>query len=133
VLVDIGQRILAGQPVDLTMGHVNLIWQRDACAHAIQCLDLAGSPAVPVNVTGPGILSVRTLAEELGKRVGKTPTFSGTEGSLAWLNDASLSHSKFGRPETALSDILDWTAAWLLEGGGTLGKPTHFEVGDGKF
>jgi len=133
VLVDIAQRILADQPVDLTMGHVNLIWQRDACAHAIQCLDLANSPAVPVNVTGPGILSVRTLAEELGNRLGKQPRFSGSEGALAWLNDASFSHAKFGPPPTPLSDILDWTAAWLQQGGPTLGKPTHFETGDGKF
>lgn len=133
VLVDIGRRLLADQPVDLTMGHVNLIWQRDACAHAIQCLDLAASPAVPVNVTGPGILSVRALAEELGRRLGKAPCFSGTEGPLAWLNDAAFSHAKFGPPPTPLSDMLDWTAAWLLQGGGTLDKPTHFEAGDGKF
>jgi len=133
VLVDIGQRILSGQPVDLGMGHVNLIWQRDACAHAIQCLDLAASPAVPVNVTGPDILSVRRLAEELGRRLGKAPSFSGSESDLAWLNNAAWSHSKFGPPSTPLADTLDWTAAWLLEGGHTLGKPTHFEASDGKF
>ena len=133
VLVDIGQRILADQPVDLTMGHVNLIWQRDACAHAIQCLDLAASPAVPVNITGPDTLSVRLLAVKLGVRLGTAPRFSGTEGQLAWLNDASFSHNEFGPPPTALSDILDWTAAWLTQGGNTLGKPTHFESGDGKF
>lgn len=133
VLVDIAQRILQGEPVDLTMGHVNLIWQRDACAHAIQCLDLAASPAVPVNVTGPGILSVRTLAGELGQRLAKTPRFSGTEGAHAWLNNAKFSHTKFGLPPTDLNDMLDWTAAWLQHGGAVLGKPTHFEAGDGKF
>ena len=133
VLVDIGQRILAGQPVDLAMGHVNLIWQRDACAHAIQCLELAGSPAVPVNITGADTLSVRTLAEELGRRLGRSPAFTGTEGELAWLNNASWSHSIFGKPPTALSDMLDWIAGWLQEGGRTLGKPTHFEASDGKF
>lgn len=133
VPVDIAQRILTGQPVDLTMGHVNIIWQRDACAHAIQCLDLAGSPAVPVNITGPDTLPVRTLAEELGKRLGKTPRFTGSEGTLAWLNDASFSHSKFGPPPTRLSEMLDWIAAWLQHGGGVLNKPTHFEAADGKF
>jgi len=133
VLVDIGQRILSGEPVDLGMGHVNLIWQRDACAHAIQCLDLAGSPAVPVNVTGPDTLSVRRLAEELGRRLGKTSSFAGSESELAWLNDASWSHRQFGPPPTPVSDMLDWIAAWLREGGRTLGKPTHFESSDGKF
>ncbi len=133
VLVDIGQRILAGHPVDLGMGHVNLIWQRDACAHAIQCFDLAGSPAVPVNITGPDILSVRALAEELARRLDKSPAFTGTGSETAWLNDAAWSHRQFGPPPTPLCEILDWTAAWLLEGGRTLGKPTHFEASDGKF
>ncbi len=133
VLVDIATRILAGQPVDLTMGHVNLIWQRDACAHAIQALELADSPAVPVNVTGAEMLSVRSLAEELGRRLGKAPAFSGKEGAPSWLNDARWSHGKFGPPPTPLSDMLDWTAAWLQQGGRLLGKPTHFEASDGKF
>lgn len=133
VLVDIGQRILAGQPVDLGMGHVNLIWQRDACAHAIQCLELAGAPAVPVNITGPDTLSVRSLAEELGRRLGRTPSFTGAAGETAWLNNAAWSHSKFGVPPTGLAEMLDWIAAWLQEGGRTLGKPTHFEASDGKF
>ncbi len=133
VVVDIARRILADEPVDLTMGHVNLIWQRDACAHAIQCLDLAASPAVPVNVTGAETLSVRMLAGELGRRLGRTPRFTGTGGPLAWLNDASFSHGKFGPPPTPLADILDWTAEWLQQGGHTLNKPTHFEAGDGKF
>jgi nucleoside-diphosphate-sugar epimerase len=133
VLVDIGSRVLAGEAVDLNMGHVNLIWQRDACAHAIQCLDLAASPAVPVNVTGPEILSVRTLAEELGRRLGKEPRFTGAPGPLAWLNNAAFSHAQFGPPPTPLSEMLDLTAAWLLSGGHTLGKPTHFETSDGRF
>lgn len=133
VLIDIAQRILDGEPVDLNMSHVNLIWQRDACAHAIQTLDLAASPAVPVNVTGAETLAVRHLAEELGRRLGKAPVFTGQEGGPAWLNNASLSHRHFGPPPTALSDMLDWTAAWLLQGGALLGKPTHFEAGDGKF
>ena len=133
VLTDIGQRLLSGTPVDLSMGHVNLIWQRDACAHAIQCLDLAAVPAVPVNVTGAGILSVQTLTTELARRLGVAPVFTGSAGPAAWLNDASFSHREFGPPPTALNDILDWTAAWLLAGGRTLGKPTHFEASDGKF
>ena len=133
VLVDIGRRILDGQPVDATMGWVNVIWQRDACAHAIQCLDVAASPAVPVNVTGPHILPVRELAAALAQRLGRSVRFKGREQPAAWLNNAAWSHARFGAPPTALTDMLDWTAAWLLAGGGTLGKPTHFEAADGKF
>ena len=38
VLVDIAMKVLQGEPVDVTMGSFNLIWQGDACARAIQCL-----------------------------------------------------------------------------------------------
>ena len=44
ILVDLAKRILAKEPVDLTAGHVNLIWQRDANEHALRCIRLAGSP-----------------------------------------------------------------------------------------
>lgn len=133
VLVDIGLRILQGEPVDLTSGHVNVIWQRDAAAHSIQCLTLAAAPAVPVNVTGAQTLSVHWLATELAGRLGKSAAFTGEAGELAWLNNASRSHALFGPPETTVEEMLDWTAAWLLQGGRLLGKPTHFESGDGKF
>ena len=36
-------------------------------------------------------------------------------------------------PLCLLADMLDWTAAWLLHGAPTLGKPTHFEAADGRF
>jgi hypothetical protein len=32
-----------------------------------------------------------------------------------------------------LATLIDWTARWVKAGGGTLGKPTHFEVRDGRF
>jgi formate hydrogenlyase subunit 4 len=41
LLVDIAQRVLAHQPVDVTMGYVNVIWQTDAVAHSIQALEFA--------------------------------------------------------------------------------------------
>jgi nucleoside-diphosphate-sugar epimerase len=133
VLIDLAERVLRGEPIDLTVGHVNLIWQRDACAHAIQCLDLAAIPGRPVNVTGAEVLSIRALAEALGDRLGRAPTFVGEPSGTAWLNNAAMSHAAFGRPETSLAEMLDWTAAWLLAGGATLRKPTHFESVSGKF
>lgn len=133
VLVDIAQQILSGQPVNVSVGHVNVIWQRDACSHAIRCLEVAASPAVPVNVTGPGILRVRDLAEGLGRRLGRSVAFAGEEAPACWLNDASWSHARFGVPPTPLGSMLDWTAAWLQNGGFVLGKPTHFESRTGRF
>lgn len=133
VLVDIAQKILAGEPVDVSMGYVNVIWQRDAVARAIQCLDVADSPAVPMNITGPEIVSVRHLAERLGKALGREVQIVGQEAESAWLNNAGRSFQLWGYPTVALDQMIEWTASWLLHGGTTLNKPTHFEARDGKF
>ena len=133
VLVDVAQKVLAGQPVDVTMGHANVIWQGDACARAIQSLELAASPAVPINVTGPEKISIRSLALEFGRRFGVEVKITGTEADRVWLNDASKSFAHWGPPTVSLEQMIDWTAAWVGAGGATLGKPTHFEVRDGNF
>jgi len=133
VLVDVAQKVVAGQPIDVTMGYVNVIWQGDACARALQCLDIAASPAVPINITGPEILSIRILAERFGQLLGIEPKITGKEAGEAWLNDASHSFSLFGYPNVSLDQMIEWTAAWIQAGGSTLGKPTHFEVRSGNF
>lgn len=133
VLVDIAGKVLRGEAVDVTMGYVNVIWQRDAVDHIIRSLELAGSPAVPVNITGPGVLSVRALAHRFGEILGRPVTVTGTEAPTAWLNDASRSHRRFGLPPTSLETMMPWIAAWLQSGGPVWGKPTGFEKRDGKF
>ncbi len=133
VLVDVAGKVLAGEPVDVTTGHVNVIWQGDACARAIQCLSLARSPAVPINITGPEVVSVRALAHRFGELFGKEPVIAGEEAGVAWLSDASESFRLFGHPTVSLDQMVRWVADWLLRGGRTIGKPTHFEVRDGKF
>lgn len=133
VLVDVAQKVLTGQPVDVAMGHVNVIWQGDACARAIQSLDLAASPAVAINVTGPETICIRSLALEFGRRFGVEAKITGTEADRVWLNNASKSFAHWGYPSVSLGQMVDWIAAWLISGGATLGKPTHFEVRDGNF
>jgi nucleoside-diphosphate-sugar epimerase len=133
VLVDIGRRILAGEPVDLRMGYVNVIWQGDANARALQGLALAASPAAVLNVTGPEVVSVRWLAEELGRRLGRPPIFTGTEAPDALLSNAARSIALFGPPTISLETMLDWTAEWLRRGGRLLDKPTRFEEREGRF
>ena len=44
VLVDIAQKVLEGTPIDVTMGYVSVIWQRDAVDHILQAVSLAASP-----------------------------------------------------------------------------------------
>ena len=132
-LVDIAQTVLAGKPVDVTTGYINVIWQNDAVAHSIQALELAGSPAVPINVTGPETLAVRDLAQRFGKLLGRPVTITGTEAETAWLNNASHSHRLFGPPRTSVDSMMKWISEWLQQNGETWGKPTGFQKRDGKF
>ncbi len=133
ILVDLAQRILAEEPVDLTAGHVNLIWQRDANEHALRSIRLASSPPTILNVTGHEVLAVKDLAVRLGEFLGVEPQFMGREAAIALLSDASKSHDLFGLPTTSTDAAVGAVAAWLKGGLPTLGKPTKFEVRDGKF
>lgn len=135
VLVDLAVKILAGEPVDVTMGWFNCIWQGDAVAHAVRALDLAAPAprACILNVTGPRILSVREVAESLGEKLNLVVEFVGTEAPTAWLSNASRSHRLFGPPSVSEERLVNWVAEWVGHGRPLLGKPTHFEVRDGKY
>ena len=133
VLHDVGHKVFAGEPVDVTMGHVNVIWQGEANEQALRLLAHCASPALPVNVTGPEVVSVRWLAAEFGKRFGKTPAITGREAASAWLIDSRLSQRLLGPTRVPLATMIDWQADWIARGGPSLGKPTHFETRDGKY
>ncbi len=133
VLVDIARRVRSGEPVPLAMGHVNLIWQGDANARALECLALADSPATALNVTGPETLSVRWLAERFGERFGTAPRFTGTEQADALLSNAARSVTLFGPPTVTIDTMIGWVADWLEQGGPLLARPTHFEERAGQF
>jgi nucleoside-diphosphate-sugar epimerase len=133
VLVDVAQKVASGQPVDVSMGAVHVIWQGDANARAIQCLAHVAHPPGALNVTGLERVSVRWLAKRFGELLEKEPIFSGVEGERAWLWDASRSYELFGPPEVDLEEMMRATTQWLRQGGSTINKPTHFEATDGKF
>lgn len=133
VLVDIAQRVLAGEPVDVTMGFVNVIWQRDAVDQILRSVELAASPAAVLNVAGLPIVAVRDLAKRFARIFGREVAITGTEEPTAWLSNPARVHARFGPPLTSLDDAVHWTAAWLMAGGGTLGKPTKFERRDGRY
>jgi nucleoside-diphosphate-sugar epimerase len=127
------RRVLAGETIDVTMSHVNVIWQSDASAMALLSLAHAASPAFVVNLAGPEILRVREVCETFGKLMNRPAILSGKEAPDALLSDGRLGRELFGPPRVAADDLIRWTAAWLLAGGETLNKPTHFETRDGKY
>ena len=133
VLRDIADRIWAGQAVDVSNGHFNCIWQNDANEMVLRALSLAGSPPAAFNLTSARAYRVRAVAERLGQLLGKPVRFSGQEGETALLGDTAKLRARLGDPPTPLETMLRWTAAWVKAGGRNLGKPTHFEVRDGRY
>jgi len=133
VLLDVARQIWHDEPVDVTMGHANVIWQGDACAVALRALAMADVPAVPLNVTGPETVSIRALAERFGALLGRSPRIVGNEQPTALLSNAGHAHALFGYPQVPLGRIVGWVADWVRAGGPTLDKPTKFQVRDGKF
>jgi nucleoside-diphosphate-sugar epimerase len=132
VLHDVAQKVLARQPIDLTMGHANIIWQGEANDWALQSLAHCATPTSALNLSGP-MISIRAAALALGGRLGIAPAFQGKEAATAWLVNCEQAHSLFGAPQVSLDTMLDWTADWAQRGLASLGKPTHFETRDGNY
>ena len=133
VLHDVGHKVFAGRPVDVTMGHVNVIWQGDANEQALRLLAHCTTPTSPLNVSGPEVVAVRQLAGEFAKRFGRKETIVGRESPTAWLVDSTAAQRLLGAPRVPLATLIDWQADWIARGQPSLGKPTHFETRDGKY
>jgi nucleoside-diphosphate-sugar epimerase len=133
VLLDIGQKVFERRPVDVSMGHVNVIWQGDANSIALRSFALCQSPPVVLNVTGPETIAVRWIARRFGERFGVEPVIEGTESETALLSNAARCHRLFGYPSVTVEQMIEWVAEWIGMGGATHSKPTHFETRDGRF
>ncbi len=133
VLHDIATKVLQGTPIDVSLGHVNFIWQGDAAAQALRCLAHCDTPTSPINVSGREILAVRDLAAQFGKLFGKAPVITGKEVPTAWLTDTSQAVKLFGLPVVDTPQLVAWTADWVARSMPSLGKPTKYEVRDGRY
>jgi nucleoside-diphosphate-sugar epimerase len=133
VLHDVATKVFAGEPIDVTMGHVNVIWQGDACRQSLRMLRHAAVPALPLNVSGPETVSIRALAEAFGARFAKPAFITGKEAESAWLADTGKAAALFGYPSVPLRRMIEWTADWIERGMGSFGKATHFEIRTGTY
>ena len=133
VLLDIGTKVYESRPVDVTMGHLNAIWQGDANSVCLRSFALCQSPPSVLNLTGTEVLAVRDIAARFGELLGHQPVLQGREADTALLNNAGRCHGVFGRPSVDANTAIEWTAHWIQTGGTTWAKPTHFETRDGRF
>ncbi len=133
VLVDLAKQVGAGQPVDVTMGYANVIWQADASDRVLRSLEHVASPPLYLNITGQERVSIRAASQRLGDLLGQTVTLRGEEKATALLSDTGRALALFGPPHVALEEMITWTAEWIRQGGETWDKPTRFEVRDGRF
>lgn len=133
VLHDIASQVFAGDPVDITMGNVNVIWQGDANEIALRALTRATSPPEVFNVTGPETISVRWIVEAFAERFGVEAKLTGEESPTALLSNPAKAFGRFGYPRVTLATMIQWIAEWIERGGPSLSKPTHFQEREGQF
>lgn len=133
VLVDVAQKVFAGEPIDLASGYFNWIWQGDANEMILRSLALATTPMAVRNLCRPEVFSVRDVAMQFGEVFGRAPKFVGTESNTALLGNAAKICAELGKPRIEAPVMLSWIAEWIRRGGRSLGKPTHFETRDGKY
>ena len=133
VFVDVAQDLLAGNPVDISTAHVNIIWLADANAMTLRALEHCQAPLQVINMTGPETLNVRTVTEQLAAIMGVPATFTGEEGPTALLSNATRGIQLLGAPAVSAEQVIHWTADWVVNGRPLLNKPTKFQVQDGKY
>ena len=125
--------MLRGQPVDVTTGHANVIWQGDANSHILRSLRHCTAPTSPLNVSGLGAVAIRELAHAFGERLGKSVEIAGTESNACWLVNTEQCARLFGPPRVPLETMIDWVADWVMRGQPSLDKPTAYDSRDGSF
>ena len=125
VLVDLASMIWQGEPISLAMPSVNLVSQRDAVDVAIRCLAHSSNPGPVFNVAGP-VWPVRAIGLQLARHMGTKVKFEGMESELALLADDALCRITFGAYRDQVEEMISAAARWVMRGGLSWHKPTHF-------
>ena len=133
VLADIAARVLAGEAVPITTGHVNVVWQGYANEVVLRSLTHASTEVFTINLTGPELLEVRDVAHRFAELFGTDARFTGSPGPTALLSDSTRCMELFGRPDVTADRLIQWQARWMLDGLPMTGKPTKWTVRDGRF
>lgn len=133
VLFDIAAKVNSKIPVSLGMPVFNCIWQGDACEIAIRSLLYASSEVFYLNVSGPETVSVYSAAKKFGELFGKEALFCDESPDTALFSDTGKMAALFGYPAISLETMIRWQAEWIISGGRSLEKPTHFEERKGDY
>ena len=99
-----------------------------ALPRALRHADFADQCQRPRN-SQPFAISPR----KLGARLGREPVIVGQEEPTAWLTDTSRATKLFGLPIVDTGQLIKWTADWVARAMPSLGKPTKYEVRDGRY
>jgi hypothetical protein len=63
----------------------------------------------------------------------REPVFLGEESASALLNDGVAAYQQLGEPQIDIETMIRWTSNWVMQGGENAGKPTRFQVRNGRF
>jgi len=133
VLADIGSAVHAGQPVSVATANVNVIWQGYANEVVLRSLVHASTDPFMINLTGPELLSVESIARRFGALFDREITIVDEPQPTALLSDARRCMALFGYPAISAETLISLQAGWIESGLPMITKPTKWAVRDGKF
>jgi len=133
VLFDIASKVQNNIPVSLGVPAFNCIWQGDADEMAIRSLLFADSEVFCINITGPETALVKKTAKKFGELFDREVTFCDEGSETALLSNSAKMAKLFGLPSVSLETMIKWQAEWILSGGRSLERPTHFEEKKGTY
>jgi nucleoside-diphosphate-sugar epimerase len=132
-IVDLARAVRKGEPIDLAMGHLNLVWQGYSNEVILRCFLRVASPPFVLNVTGSELVSVREATQRIAGLMRKEPIFSGASPPTALLSNANRCHGMFGPPTVGLYALISQTVRWMEDGLPLFNKPSGFQSRQGKF